>query len=375
MRTQTINEYLFRGKIDHIDLLPHFQNLQQQPYIFNIDFGLKKLPTEPGILIIRGARQYGKSTWLEQQIYNTIQEFGAGSAFYLNGEYILDMDLLEKEIENLINSFTNNTTIRRIFIDEITAIPNWEIALKRLSDRGKLRDILLITTGSKATDLRRGTEKLPGRTGKLDRVNYLFTPVSYKEFHRVCNDKLGSNTLNAYIISGREAALSNNSIASGYIEILNDLGCVIPAYPWDQHKNLLILRKPCKYHFTNLLVAVAYHPMQIRRPQDMITIPEDMQGSMLEWLIAQELTRRAAIQSNNILEPLAFWQNKEHEIDFVDLPKKMFLEIKRGSCSPLEFSWFYKQFPNDNLIIINKNNFRTKSVTGIKLEEFLLDSD
>lgn len=48
----------------------------------------------------------------------------------------------------------------------------------------------------------------------------------------------------------RESGLANNSVALGYLEILNDLGCIVPAYPWDPHKKQLILRKPCKYYFS-----------------------------------------------------------------------------------------------------------------------------
>ena len=85
----TINRQLASGDIDHPSIFPHLARLMERPYIFTIDFGLKELPTEPGILLIRGARQYGKSTWLEQQLKQSIETFGAGSAFYLNGEHIL----------------------------------------------------------------------------------------------------------------------------------------------------------------------------------------------------------------------------------------------------------------------------------------------
>ena len=61
--------------------------------------------------------------------------------------------------------------MRRLFIDEITALPQWEVAVKRLADRRVLRDVLLVTTGSRATDIRRGSE-LPGRKGKLARTDY-----------------------------------------------------------------------------------------------------------------------------------------------------------------------------------------------------------
>jgi len=434
MSVININQNLAQGVLNLPSTFPHLASLEGLPYIFEVDFGLGELPQEPGILLIRGPRQYGKSTWLESEIFKTIEKFGQGTAYYLNGENILNADLLEEKISELIPAFSKQAAVRRIFIDEITAIPQWEIALKRMADRGQLSQILVVTTGSKATDLRRGAEKLPGRKGKLARTNYLFTPISYQEFHKKCGDDLQENTLISYLLSGgspiacsklackkmipeyvielvrdwidgemafsgrsraallnimqvlfrlggapigqaklaRESGLANNSIAAGYIEILNDLGCVIPAYPWDQHKKILILRKPCKYHFTNLLSAIAYYPTRIRSVNDFLALPEKIQGLWYEWLVAQELLRRASINGESILAPLAFWQNKEHEIDFVDV-RSGFIEVKRGSCSALEFSWFVRQFPHANLTVINQIKFATDKINGITIEDFLLE--
>ncbi|MBN1684279.1 MAG: ATP-binding protein [Gammaproteobacteria bacterium] len=436
MDIPSINNNLAQAKINIPGMFPHLDSLKSAPCVFTIHFGLKTLPTEPGILMIRGARQYGKSTWLEQMLYKTVQEFGASSAFYLNGEYLLSADRLEHEISVLLPFFSQKTVVRRLFIDEITAIPNWEVAIKRLADSGKLKEILIITTGSKATDLRRGIEKLPGRKGKLSRTSYLFTPISYKEFHRVCGKKLGNKALITYLISGgspvacselliqgnipeyvieltrdwiegeifatgrsrislcnilntifrwggtpvgqakvaREAGLANNTVALGYLEILNDLGCIIPAYPWDQHKKQLILRKPCKYHFTNLLTAVSYHTSMIRQAEDFLTLPKMTQRIWYEWLIAQELTRRSAICGEEILSPLAFWQNKEHEIDFI-INSESFIEVKKGTSSPFEFAWFPHQFPKNKLTVINSSQFKNEFVEGVTIEDFLLSSE
>lgn len=435
MDFKSVNIHLAEGRIDEKGVLPHLDQLKGAPFVFKTDFGLKELPKENGILLIRGARQYGKSTWLEENIHQTINEFGPGTAFYLNGEDISDAGMLEHEFESLVNSFAPKVPVKRIFIDEITAITKWEIVLKKLADKGKLRDILVVTTGSKATDLRRGSERLPGRKGRLSRTNYLFTPISFYEFKRVCGSVLQSKTLLAYLLSGgspiacaelastgnipeyaieltrdwiegeialsgrnrsslynilnslfrfannplgqaklaRESGLANNTVAAGYIEILNDLGCVTPCYPFDFDRKILILRKECKYHFMNLLTALSYHSARIRSVNDFLRLPEKEQGAWYEWLIAQELQRRRAIAGSSILTPLAFWQNKDHEIDFVEEPT-MFIEIKRGKSSPLEFSWFTKQFPRHHLTVLSSSQFNTNYVSTMSIEEFLLSS-
>jgi len=433
MDINTINDKLAHGEIDQPRVFPHLERLKESPFIFQVDFGLDELPTEPGILLIRGARQYGKSTWLEQQIYRTIQQFGQGTAYYLNGDYIANANALENAIANLCHVYKKDAPIRRLFIDEITSIANWEIVLKRMVDRGDLAKILVVTTGSKATDLRRGAERLPGRKGKIARTNYLFTPISYGEFKRVCGEKLGKNTLISYLLSGgspiactelaatgvipeyvvelvrdwidgeiagsgrsrssvihimnvlyrfggtpvgqaklaREAGLANNTIAANYIEILRDLGCILPTYPFDHSRQHLILRKECKYHFTNLLAAVSYHPSHIRSIEDFCELSLGEQGAWYEWLVAQDLLRRSAIKGQEILAPLAFWQDKNHEIDFV-LSKDHFIEVKRGKSAIFEFNWFIKQFPNKQLTVVNTENFSTDTIHGMTLEAFLL---
>ena len=435
MYLDAINKKLALGEIDDPALFPHLKQLQETPWTFEISFGLDLLPETAGILLIRGARQYGKSTWLEQELRQTIKQWGPGTAFYLNGDSIPSEASLEEAIQNLLPLFSKNAHVKRIFIDEITAIPRWEIALKRLADEGRLSETLLITTGSKATDLRRGVEKLPGRKGKLSRSAYIFTPLSYSEFHRVCGKTLGEETWLSYLLSGgspiacselasygfipeyvielvrdwvegevassgrsrtallnimitlfrlggspigqsklaREAGLANNTVAQGYLEILQDLGCLTPSYPWDPHRKILILRKPCKYHFTNVLVALAYHPGRIRSPQDFLKLPESQQAMWYEWLVAQEIQRRKAIAGQEMLAPLAFWQNDKHEIDFVT-GLESFIEVKRGGASPIEFAWFPHQMPGKHLTVINTKSFETPYIQGITLEKFLLKS-
>ncbi len=47
MNIDTINENLATGNIDNVKMLPHIQRLQSAPFIFECNFGLQELPTEP----------------------------------------------------------------------------------------------------------------------------------------------------------------------------------------------------------------------------------------------------------------------------------------------------------------------------------------
>ncbi|MGD0466425.1 MAG: ATP-binding protein [Gammaproteobacteria bacterium] len=434
MDNRQINQCLINGNIDLPGVLPHLDSLKIINFIFEQNFGLPELPIEPGVILIRGPRQYGKSTWLEQQIFLTIKQFGKGSAIYLNGDEIKDYKQLIDEIRILISLFSPTSDIKRLFIDEITAIPDWQKAIKRLVDAGELNNILLVTTGSKATDLRRGFERLPGRKGKLARTNYIFTPVSYKDFKNKCGDFFKSDTLFAYILSGgspiganalattgklpeyiveiindwisgevsasgrsrshllailqslyrmaatpigqaklaRESGLSNNTVALGYIELLSDLMTVVPVFPYDIDRKISIFRKPCKYHFINLLMALCWHPKKPRTINELKQLGQDL-GSIFEWTVAQEIWRKLCISSTEDLpDHLNFWQSKEHEIDFILPNKQMYIEVKSGACSPTDFIWFLKSFNKSCLTVINKNSFNTERIKGITLEDFLL---
>jgi len=432
-----VNEHLSRGDVDVEGVLPKLEELRKAAFAFAFQFGLDQLPVKPGLLIIRGARQYGKSTWLQQQIRQTIREHGPGTAFYLNGDELRDERSLVEHVRTLAPLFRSDAAVRRLFIDEITAVADWQRALKLLIDAGELRRVLVVTTGSKAADLRHGAERLPGRKGKLPRTTYLFTPIPFAEFEKKCARAVGRrHRVAAYLIAGgspaalaevaatgrlathitemardwivgefaasgrsremlvgvmevlhrfagspvgqaklaREAGLSNNTVAAGYVDLLTDLTCVASCFPWDASRKRLIRRAPCKFHMTNLLAAVAWHPRHPRSPREFLALPATQQASLVEWLVAQELWRRAAVEGADLPEALAFWRSADHEIDFVR-GDESFVEVKLGTSTPLEFAWFPRVFPRGVLTVVGGSRFRTDRIAGVDLADFLRGRD
>ncbi len=434
MNVDAINKALLQGAINEPGLFPHLDNLHESTLVLDIDFGLQTLPEIPGLLTIRGPRQFGKSTWLESQLYLFCKEHGPGSAFYLNGDVIIDQQDLLNKLESILHLFSKKSKHKAIFIDEITSIPNWEKSFKILADRNQLKSILVITTGSKATDLRRGHERLPGRKGKIDRTEYLFTPISYSEFHKKCHKKFRQQTLIAYLISGgspiaitelmhhnripeylitltrdwiigeiassgrdrssllsifevifkfagtpvgftklaKEAGMANNTVASGYIELLKDLLCITTIQECDPLTHKIDRKKPSKFTFINLLAAIAFHPAKIRTLEDFQNLTANEQGQWLEWLVSQELYRRNAILGLELPEELYFWKNQNHEIDFFEKHSDQLIEVKRGPTSQMEFSWFPKTFPQKKLSVLSSSEYETNFLHGQKIESWLL---
>ncbi|MEW6755486.1 MAG: hypothetical protein AB1505_31590 [Candidatus Latescibacterota bacterium] len=168
----------------------------------------------------------------------------------------------------------------------------------------------------------------------------------------------------------REAGLANNTVAAGYVEQLMDLLCVATAFPWDEARGRANRRRPGKLHFVILLVAVAWLPARIRCVHEYHALPEQDQARMLEWLVAQEIWRRAALRGEETPEVMHFWQAKEHELDLV-LPPHRFVEVKRGKASPVEFAWWARSFPKGQLTVVNAAAFRAERMVGMTAEEFL----
>jgi predicted AAA+ superfamily ATPase len=427
-----LNHALAAGVIDRPGLFPRLDELARAPFVFRVDFGLGELPLEPGVLLVRGARLYGKSTWLEGELRQTVEAFGPGSAYYLNGDEIPDAERLAAGIRALLPTFRPDAGVRRLFIDEITAVDGWVTALKRVLDRGELRDVLVVTTGSRATDLRRGAERLPGRKGRLARTTFVFTPLPFAEFERVTGAVLGADTLLAYLLSGgcpiagaelaahgvlpefvpvmvrdwmlgecaatgrdrgsllavlevlltrggvplgqslvaRAAGLANNTVANGYLELLADLHCIGVGHAWDADRRGVIRRKRAKYPLINLLAAVAWHRARLRSPADFRALPPEQQGMFHEWLVAQELWRRAAIRGDELPDVLPYWEGGEHELDFV-VGRDEFVEVKRGRTSAVEFGWFARALPGRRLTVVGRDRFEAERMRGVTIEDFL----
>jgi predicted AAA+ superfamily ATPase len=431
-----VNEALLEGNVDHPGLFPRLEALEDAPAVFRVEFGLDEVPATPGVILIRGARQYGKSTWLEGAIRDTVRRHGPGTALFLDGDYLRDADQLASELSRLAAAFRRDAPVRRLFVDEITAVADWERGLKRVVDRGELRRVLVVTTGSRATDLRHGAERLPGRKGRLGRTTYLFVPVPYAEFLRAGGSALGERALASYVLSGgspvacgelirsgrlaewtiesvrdwiqgecarsgrsrrslvalmqqlhrhggtplgqtklaKEAGLANNTVAAGWIEMLSDLLCVGTSAAWDADRRSEIARKQAKFPFVNLLAATVWAPDAPRSAADLSRLPPERQGVWHEWTVAQELFRRAAIRGAPEPERLPYWQSREHEIDFV-AGDDSFVEVKRGRASALDFAWFPKTFPRGRLTVVCTTPFEADRIRGITLDGFLRGED
>jgi predicted AAA+ superfamily ATPase len=140
---------------------------------------------------IIGPRQAGKTTVAKLLIKKLLSTNNPKEIFYFNCDDLADY----KELESVINSylfFKDNNSIKKsiIILDEITSPKEWYRAIKFLIDKGKLRNDILIVTGSSSLSVKKEVELFPGRRGKGR--DYILYPLSFRSFLKVIDPILES---------------------------------------------------------------------------------------------------------------------------------------------------------------------------------------
>ncbi len=141
---------------------------------------------------LRGPRQVGKTTLMKILIREKLQSgIDPFRIFFSRCDLVKSPKKLEENILSYIKQVRAQTNEHLyLFIDEISSVKNWQLAIKSLFDQGALTDLTLLACGSHAMDIQSGAEKLPGRTGRGDIVQHKrLVPMKFAEFIR-CYDKV-----------------------------------------------------------------------------------------------------------------------------------------------------------------------------------------
>ena len=124
-----------------------------------------------GLLILKGPRRIGKTTllfYIVNRLLNDIKrrfvKLRKIDILYLSLD---DKDLDSNVLEEILINFLNKKGKKLILLDEASFIPEWNIILKNLIDRGLTRDSIIIVTGSYGVDLEESERLLYGRYGNL----------------------------------------------------------------------------------------------------------------------------------------------------------------------------------------------------------------
>lgn len=167
---------------------------------------------EDAIFTLRGPRQVGKTTLVKIMIKELLETGIHGRRIFY---WTCDLVSGPKELASLLESyigwaraFTDDRLF--IFLDEISSVRNWQKGIKYLADTDSLQDVTLILTGSHSLDIRKASERLPGRRGMVDEVlDKILPPMKFSEYIDVRNKKLRNviRSLGLFSRKEREHAL------------------------------------------------------------------------------------------------------------------------------------------------------------------------
>jgi predicted AAA+ superfamily ATPase len=172
----------FKESIDRYrDHDPHLKRLKDQPFVYHSPLLEEPKFHQPGIYLITGGRQIGKTTFLKQFILDLLIKRGQNPAgiSFISGEIIDTHHILRR----MVHQFYDAAIMPQyLFIDEVNYIPDWDKSIKFLADSAMLESMCVILTGSDSRVIRAAMKRLAGRRGEADQVDFKFFPLSFKEF-------------------------------------------------------------------------------------------------------------------------------------------------------------------------------------------------
>ncbi|MCG3109194.1 hypothetical protein L3N51_01484 [Metallosphaera sp. J1] len=145
------------------------------------------LPVLRENLLLLGPRQVGKTTYLKTTIRTLLQEVEPRKVFYFSCDSLSrreDLVQLIHEYRTLVNGEESF-----IFLDEITSVREWNIALLHLFNAGYLRNSLVYVSGSSSISLSR--ETLPGRSLRKT----VYYPLNFRMYFNLFSRKLEAPTV------------------------------------------------------------------------------------------------------------------------------------------------------------------------------------
>ena len=175
---------------------PHLSYLSELHYVSPLDWWKSIDWKSPGILILTGGRQIGKSTSTKLLIKEVLKtnRVSADSIFFLPADQILDHLQLTRILRFFLDSLPKNSSPFLLVIDEITFVRDWDRSIKALADEGWFRRGFCLLTGSDSVILKEAASRFPGRRGRADQVDFHLHPLSFREYVSLIEQKFIKNS-------------------------------------------------------------------------------------------------------------------------------------------------------------------------------------
>ncbi|MEK6953703.1 MAG: ATP-binding protein [Candidatus Micrarchaeota archaeon] len=193
----------------------HLRQLKKYPLVYSRP---KIIPDKEGVSILYGPRQVGKTTWIKLQIIEKLKKQEPEGILYLNAETVRD----RFELIDFLKTADSINKLEFCYIDEITAISDWEVSIKALVDGGFFDGKQAILTGSSSINLLKKAERLPGRLSE-GRNKYRFYPLSFREVAELFGIRVKSPREALANLRELNSVLYKYFIHGGFIRAINAL--------------------------------------------------------------------------------------------------------------------------------------------------------
>jgi predicted AAA+ superfamily ATPase len=183
----------------------------------------KTIEDEEVIYILRGPRRVGKTTLLKLRIKRLLEKgVSPENIFYFQCDAIENRKQLITVIDNYLSQQRREKEWAYLFIDEVSMLVDWQKAIKLLIDTGRFRKCTVILTGSHSIDLRKGSESLSGRRGKVERLKYaspdrILLSAKFSEYVETLEPKLSNELRELWLLSLKNRKAMLLELAQGRI--------------------------------------------------------------------------------------------------------------------------------------------------------------
>ncbi|MGA3291358.1 MAG: ATP-binding protein [Candidatus Bathyarchaeia archaeon] len=198
------NEWWKTGKFPPND--PNIENWSNSNFKWKPRLG-ETFEKEEVLYILRGPRRVGKTTLVKLRIRKLLNEgVTPDNILFFPCDAVETPKQLITAIDTYLTKKRRQGEWAYLFIDEISMLVEWQKAVKILIDAGKFRESTVLLTGSHSIDLRKGSESLAGRRGKIENLKYgspdrILLSAKFAEYVETLNPKLSNELRNLWLLS------------------------------------------------------------------------------------------------------------------------------------------------------------------------------
>lgn len=195
---------------------PHLHALSQLKYQYSSAWWDQIDVHCPGIYILTGGRQIGKSTSCKLWIKTCLERglFSPQQILYLPCDEIYDA----KELADILRFFLDPLEGQPflLIIDEVTFVKDWDRTIKSLADAGYFQHGICLLTGSDTLILKEAAMRFPGRRGKADKTDFHLYPLSFSEYVKLISPQKNAD------LDTLRTLFSTYLECGGFLRAIND---------------------------------------------------------------------------------------------------------------------------------------------------------